>query len=913
MAMAFPDDADLGVRAEINAGTWVDITSDLRTDQPVTITRGRSDWSQQVSPTKVAAKIRNPVGDYSPRNPTGRYYGQLGRNTALRTSVAAGSPWLGLQPPGVDVRASTPSTSDLNITGDLDLRFDVAPFDYNSLAGVVELVGKWGAAGQRSWECYLFAGTIRFGWTIDGTTEILAVAPLNDTELRPRIVLRITMDVDNGAGGHTVRFYAGTSINGSTWVQIGGDNIFSGTSSTFASTAPLELGDVSALALAHVPARLFAAQLRNGIDGTIVASPDFTVLQPGTMAFTDSVGRAWSVNRSDGVTNRMVRGIGAVPDWPPEWGPSGRLVTASLEAAGIRRRLGQGASPLQSTLRRRIPSDPTVIAYWPMEEGASATQAYSPLPRVKPMATSGMQFASDDTLPGSSALPTLGAVSSMSGTVPSSSTGEWRVEFVYRIDTAPAGDFNAQLIIVNTSTAQWRIGIGATTLHLDVTGLDGTSLVVSAIVPIDFFGSWSRFILQAQQSGTSVAYTVEWTSIGGGSQAVGGSYTGSVGHVRSLTASHGNGLQGMPVGHFTVFNDSSASAFDNADKGFAGEDVATRAIRLTGEEAVPLIVPWGTIGTERMGAQRPDTLLNLLQQGADADENGILFEPRDAIALAFRPRRSLYNQPPALVLDYAAGQVAPPLEPVDDDQQVRNDITVTRTGGSSGTATLDVGPLSTADPEDGGVGRYTDSVTENLYDDDQPDQHAAWRLHLGTYDAMRFPVVTIYLHRCPELIDQAREVDIGDRIQIINPPPWLPPGALDLIVQGITEVPRPRTWTMSFNCTPGGPWTVAALDDHVLGRADTDGSQLAAAVTATDTLLPVTVTAGPLWVTTASNAAEFPFDIRVGGEVMTVTGIGGSVVDAYGRTVASGWGTTDTGQAWTTSGGSAGDFTVQGV
>jgi hypothetical protein len=185
MAMAFPDDADLGVRAEINAGTWVDITSDLRTDQPVTITRGRSDWSQQVSPTKVAAKIRNPVGDYSPRNPTGRYYGQLGRNTALRTSVAAGSPWLGLQPPGVDVRASTPSTSDLNITGDLDLRFDVAPFDYNSLAGVVELGGKWGAAGQRSWECYLFAGTIRFGWTIDGTTEILAVAPLNDTELRP--------------------------------------------------------------------------------------------------------------------------------------------------------------------------------------------------------------------------------------------------------------------------------------------------------------------------------------------------------------------------------------------------------------------------------------------------------------------------------------------------------------------------------------------------------------------------------------------------------------------------------------------------------------------------------------------------------------------------------------------------------
>ena len=57
------------------------------------------------------------------------------------------------------------------------------------------------------------------------------------------------------------------------------------------------------------------------------------------------------------------------------------------------------------------------------------------------------------------------------------------------------------------------------------------------------------------------------------------------------------------------------------------------------------------------------------------------------------------------------------------------------------------------------------------------------------------------------------------------------------------------------------------------GRVDTDGSQLAVDVGPTDTTLSVAVTSGPLWTT---SAPEFPFTIRVGGEVMTVTNVTGS-------------------------------------
>ena len=78
-----------------------------------------------------------------------------------------------------------------------------------------------------------------------------------------------------------------------------------------------------------------------------------------------------------------------------------------------------------------------------------------------------------------------------------------------------------------------------------------------------------------------------------------------------------------------------------------------------------------------------------------------------------------------------------------------------------------------------------------------------------------------------------------------------------------------------LNASPAGPWTVGVLEDPVLGRADTDGSELATAIGATDTTITVAVTSGPLWIV-GSAAPDFPFNLALGGEVMTVTGISGA-------------------------------------
>jgi hypothetical protein len=281
--------------------------------------------------------------------------------------------------------------------------------------------------------------------------------------------------------------------------------------------------------------------------------------------------------------------------------------------------------------------------------------------------------------------------------------------------------------------------------------------------------------------------------------------------------------------------------------------------------------------TPRSGPQGPATLLNSgCCRRPRTRTSGSCTSRGTSIALAARSRISLYNQPTTLALNYQAdGEVPPPLQPTEDDQQTRNDITRGRPNGSSARVTLDSGTLSTAAPPNG-VGRYADSQTVNVASDDQLQGIAGWWLHLGTWDEARYPQVTVDLAAAPWLIDQATAVEVGDRITISNLPPWVAPGSVDLLVQGYTETIGEYDWTITFNCTPAGPWTVGVLDDPVLGRLDTDGSQLSAGVSATATSLQVQVTGGPLWVTTANQPSEFPFNVRIGGEVMTVTGITGS-------------------------------------
>ncbi|MFE4548275.1 hypothetical protein [Streptomyces sp. NPDC056785] len=900
--MAFPEDP-LDARTEFQiGGVWTNLTPYAMTGDVITHTRGRKADGQAVDPASCSVRLRSPGGLFSRRNPRSPYYGLLNRNTPMRVSIASGQQRLVL-PDGLGHRASTPSATALNISGSIDVRVEVGLTNWGR-AGAREICGKWISTGtQRSWLMYVEqSGKLLLRTSSDGTaTQTGASTVPIPVPSSGRIALRSTWNSSTGAFTH----YTAPSIAG-PWTQLG--DTIPGTGGTInSSTTALQIGDIDQTATVDPPVgSIYAFQLRNGIGGTLVANVDFTAPAIGATSFVDATGLTWTLAGDASITNRRTRFSGEYSDWPSATSRGGHLITVDGAGAGILRRLNQGKKPLASTLRRRIPSDPTLSAYWPMEDDDQAVQAYSPVPGVKPMKTKNMTFASDDSLGGSSALPVVQPSASFSAEVPPppSGTGPWQVELVYRIPTAPGSLVTFFEIAATGTGAKYTVQVQTNNVRLLVVDPDGTQVLVhnlTAGTAPNFFGNWNRVRIFARQNGTSVQVDIAWlnTDNNVGHSAT-GSFTGQVGRVRSVSSSFGSGMDGTTMGHLAVFQATNTLIMNNSDDGYNGETTAARMIRLSSEEALPISVIGIQTDTAQMGPQRPATLLAQLGQ-AEAADGGVLVEDRERLGLRYRTRTSMYNQTPALTLSYTARGLTQ-MEPLDDDQDITNDWTVTRIGGSSGRAELTSGALSVQDPPDG-IGRYDATDDLNLYSDDQAEPMAYWKLHIGTADEARYPELTLLLHRAPGLIDTVREITEGDLIRITDLPDWLPPGPLDLLVQGYSEKIGTRTWAITFVCGPGGPWQLGTVGDPVLGIVDTDGSALAAPATATDTSLLVSAIVGPVW------KWEVAFDAEVGGEDVTVSGIASSVVDAFGRTVSNGWGNADSGQAWSVI-GTAANFAV---
>ncbi|MGP3686537.1 hypothetical protein ACTVZO_17825 [Streptomyces sp. IBSNAI002] len=868
--MAFPQ-TPIELLAEMQiGGVWTSITSTLREGVPVTIERGRPDEASSVDPSTASFQLDNRGNLYSPRNPRSANYGLIGRNTPVRFSVTGPEAYLATTGVSGDIVA-TPDHASLDIVGDIDVRIEVTADWSRSVQQI--LMGKWPSVdGQRSWYLRIINGLLVFVWTPTGLFANAVAASTLMPQLPRRAAVRATLDVNNGAGGWTVGLYWAETLAG-PWTQFS-TVTGTGVTSIHSGTAPLEIAPTHVNGTeTRLPwkGRLHRAEVRSGISGSVVASPDVRALAPGTTSWADSAGRTWTLAGAAEISAREYRLHAEVSSWPPHWDLSGQDRIVSLEASGILRRLGQGTKALASTLARRLPGQGPV-AYWPMEDGRTATQAYSPIVGCPPMPVSGFTFGEDDSCPGSAALPSIDGAAIMAGPVPAytSPTSGYLISLIYQLD-APPGSLQPWLAFRTTGTAA-GIVVKYTSTTIGIEGYDAANnlIINESFSNSDTYGpgKWYRFDLSAQQNGGNVDFHAGWVEVNGSGSAWNWSEPGTVGLVERFDTAFGPDFSGMRIGHLAVFPSSDLGVWGGSDNGYGGETASDRIARLGAEENVP--VTSGFAPTQ-MGAQGPAPLLTLLGE-CEAADGGVLYEDRERIALRYRARQSFNSQPVALTLDYAQGHVAPPLEQVDDDQRVRNDRTVTRAGGSSARAVDESSALSVLAPPLG-VGTYDDATTLNLHSDAQTEPIAAWALHLGTWDAARYPSVVINLAAKPELIPDVLALDIGDRIQILNPPAWLPPGPIDLLVEGYSEVIGwPSAWDITLNCSPAGPWSVAVLDDTATGRLDTAASTLASGVTSTAASLSVATPSGPLWAT----SGQTPFDIQVGGEVMTVTAVTGA-------------------------------------
>lgn len=593
----------------------------------------------------------------------------------------------------------------------------------------------------------------------------------------------------------------------------------------------------------------------------------------------------------------QIRGRGEVSSWKPRETPGYNPATGrgdawnEIEMSGILRRLGQG-DPLISAARRAI-LDTGPTAYWPLEDGEHATAAASAVAGVADMAPLGQsRFTTPSGSPiGPAGLPRFSVGPGPAGSLPLASiadggmlaasiplrdTGSWQVDWTMTLDAgsaSPTGSTEPMWWRASGSLDLWTVLCGANGIYVYVDS-EGVPVGRAYSTQNVFDGAAHHYSFWVRQDGPYIEGQLLIDGVAVATMAdvadPGVVVDGTIGGITSMWINpieeRGDNWP-TAIGHLAYWSPyistAQSLALVEAVHGHRGEPAGVRLARVCVESGVTLTLSGDATATTPMGPQRPVGLLDHLAE-CEAADGGILYEPRDAGRIAYRTRASLYNQTPALTLDYQAEQVAPPLDPVVDDLDVTNDVTVTTSDGATARAVAETGPLS-VQPPPAGVGRYDTRKDVNATSSVLPDL-AGWALHLGTWDETRYPRVTVDLDATPDLTAAATAVDIGDVIQLDG----VAPDSARLLVRGYTETVSNTRRTITYVTTPAGPWTVAVRDT---ARRDTAGTVLADAVTASDTSWTVVTASGPIWTT---DPADMPLDVVVGGERVTVTDIAGT-------------------------------------
>ena len=869
-------------RVEMMIGSsWTDITTDVLERDNLTITRAKSDPESTASPSICRFSLNNRDGKYSPRNPIGPYHGKIGRNTPVRVQVR--------MPTGTAGNLVPNSTFETDVSG-----WQAFGFGYGGGSVAQSAVQAWQGTKSALVTWPTTAGAVT---SFIGTTIPLVVGR----------VYTLSMFVFVPAGNPDVRATLGYTVSSpytsvkDAWTRL------TLTFTTTTATATYAVGVESAAATT-------AGQICY-IDGVMVdegpAIFDFVTTPPPIYQ----------------------RFYGETTELPPRWDISGLDAWVQCEAASLKRRVDQGSQPVNSGLKNYYLSTQPVT-YWALDDGPRSIKgAPASVSKYKGssfyeapssiVTTFGAGILADylsaslrvnDTAPATGAGFMTGRCT---GTQAAPTSLAW--EFVYRGDTLITADgtnigawqmdFQVEGTALGTYD-QWSVKFRRSTdndvqlvLVLDKLGESPTTVNLTDTGPLAILtdGQLHHVRLQLTQNGANVDYTVY---VDGVSALSGTRNTHTL--RRCATASLfydriDNTFDLLAFGHLIVWEGAdippigvtSVAAF-----GFAGEKAGRRFERLCAETGTPFVSIGNLDDTQPMGVQHSDYFSNKLLE-VEATDRGIYDDPRDSLALRYQTRTSLYTQAPTATLRLDALEVGAPLEPTDDDQLTRNDIFAQNRDGGSFQATKTSGPLSIQDPpyilltNTGGVGRYKDEVQVNAETDAMLEGIANWLLSLGTVDEARYPRISVnlalpWVANHPTLPGQLLTLDAGRILAVTGGARFNIYDDIRQMVIGYAETLGTEDYDITFNTAPASPYDIAKYGSAVGSgpdRYDTAGSKLAAGVNATATSLSVADTGGTLWTTVAG---EFPFDIVVGGERITVTNItGGSSPQTFSPVVRS--------------------------
>lgn len=909
--MAWPTDDNPGVMEFQIDGTWTDVTDAVRGNGQIRIDRGRRDiqGSALMPPMTMDFTLNNGGEDPAARgrftddNPLSEYFELLPLYTQCRFSMPGASDSY-MYTPGHD-EANYVSTSDkaaLDITGDIDIRIEIAPAswtmthpddtftDYHNI-----LASKTGSpTTQFSWVLSLTSqGQLYFSWTEDGAGAGANVGAIRTDIIEnptDRMAFRVTLDVNNGAGGWSAVVYTSDSIDG-TWTSF---NTFSstalGVTSIHSGTGNVEIGGGSNGIGVYsngktYSGKVYAFELRDGIGGSIVAEADFRTQTIGDTSFSDGLGNTWATSGDAIITSDAIRFWGEIEEFPDEWDATGKDMLCRMHAADLLSRLGTPSQPAHSPMYTYF-NQYSTTSYWPYEDGTDATSASSPSPGATKGTVIDINFQAADDLPGSDGVAQFSSASALARGrgAPATVTGETGALICFRFPTAPVA--TTQIVSYTTSGSNaywWRLETDGGSFTIRAFDADGASLLSTAILlgGVDL-ERWLAIRINLTQDGANIDWDLAWHQIGeSGVLFSNGTFAGTAGVFSGYTVSGSSINTDMYFAHVFLDNDHVNFTTDTVQvfNGYIGETYADRFRRICTAIGVESDIDGWKFDTSRLGRQPIDTPLNVLQDGADVDGGFLMGSRRAGNTLTYVTRLRAQTAPYAVSVNHDTdSHLAATPKPVRSPVGVRNDVTVRRPGGGFSRVVVEDGRYGT-----NSIGAVESEETYNVYSDEQTATIAGWLASLGTSGEKRFPELKFAFNRSETLFGGAIAqdllvLDVGRWLEIGNMPAGQAPGPFEQIVQGYTEVIDNKTWTISFNGTPYTPWRAGVVQNGTEPlRFAATSTTLATGVNSTATSLSFeTPDTSARWITSTEMSSAFPMNVMIAGELITITALTGT-------------------------------------
>lgn len=573
----------------------------------------------------------------------------------------------------------------------------------------------------------------------------------------------------------------------------------------------------------------------------------------------------------------------------------------AITAVGSLGQVGQGSDPLLSPIHRTMigtaPGDFAPTYYWPGEDPAGSLSMASAISGVGPMLVSGPPtFAGDSTLPGSDPLVSYAVGQGATATIPATGLGDGvAVAWWMMIPAEPSASVTLARMTTSGTLPTWSVTLnpGApSVLHIIGRDATGTTVVDQSVTmngtvePLatedTFYGRWLSYTLQLTQVGLDLAMAFTVRSI----EAPLSADTSVTSQFASLSDAVLNqtvgvlrlirqpGLIAMSAGHWAVYEEagfvSGSGDYYNAQAmlGWAGEEAHDRFARLCTEQGISYVVYGDT--SPPMGMQRQVSLGANLQDCNDVDR-GLMHDGGADGAVVFVCLDYLTNQ--AAAYDLPDGLIGINLTVIWDNQLTANDVTSSRPDGSSARV-VDAAHIARVGK------RWTLSPSANVETDEQVGDDAGWAVWVGTAPGPRYDSIGLLGHAsaASALGATLAGLAIGNRITAQDAvlPDQHPPGGIDQLIVGVTESLDSVEWHIGLHTVPYSPYVVGILaetsgdTDPYLGWLSADSCALNAGVSSSATSWAVNST--PLWSTAAD---DFPCEVTVGGEPVTVTTVTG--------------------------------------